>query len=176
MKRILVIASSLALVAATHAQSVRLPNPKLTPGATTDATATALCSKSFHTGSVRNVPESEKNAVYKEYGISNHKGYCAGAEGCEIDHLISLELGGSNDIKNLWPQPYGQHPGAHEKDWLENALHRLVCARKISLEKAQQMIARDWYSAYRQICIEFPPANSSGSTPCRAHGTREAKK
>jgi 5-methylcytosine-specific restriction endonuclease McrA len=22
----------------------------------------------------------------------------------EIDHLISISLGGSNDIKNLWPQ------------------------------------------------------------------------
>jgi 5-methylcytosine-specific restriction endonuclease McrA len=45
-------------------------------------------------------------------------------EGCEVDHLISRELGGADATDNLWPQPYTQHPGAHEKDRLENQLHK----------------------------------------------------
>ncbi|HVI91157.1 MAG TPA: hypothetical protein VM659_22855 [Dongiaceae bacterium] len=48
---------------------------------------------------VRNVPTAEKNTVYREYGITNHR-----TGEYEVDHLISLELGGSNDIANLWPQ------------------------------------------------------------------------
>jgi hypothetical protein len=48
----------------------------------------------------------------------------------EVDHLLPLEVGGSNDIKNRWPQPtekLGVPMGAHAKDRLENYLHRQVC-------------------------------------------------
>jgi hypothetical protein len=65
-----------------------------------------------------------------------------------VDHLISRELGGADAVENLWPQPYTQHPGAHEKDWLENRLHDEVCAGKITLQDAQQEIKEDWYAAY----------------------------
>jgi len=45
-------------------------------------------------GVQRNVPESEKRQVYAEYGIRSH------ASGqYEVDHLIPLELGGSNSIR-----------------------------------------------------------------------------
>ena len=48
---------------------------------------------------VRNVPESVKKQAYAEYGITLHQ-----PKEYEVDHLISLELGGSNSLKNLWPQ------------------------------------------------------------------------
>jgi hypothetical protein len=50
---------------------------------------------------VRDVPEEMKREVYREYGITSH-----GPGDYEIDHLISLELGGSNSIKNLWPESH----------------------------------------------------------------------
>jgi hypothetical protein len=80
----------------------------------------------------------------------NHTGYCDGVGGCEIDHLISLELGGSNDIGNLWPQPYFNDCNAHQKDLLENKLHELVCDAddSIPLAEAQLAISTDWISAY----------------------------
>lgn len=34
----------------------------------------------------------------------------AGKRRCEIDRLISRELGGTDEIKNLWPQAYGTSP------------------------------------------------------------------
>jgi hypothetical protein len=68
----------------------------------------------------------------------------------EIDHLISLELGGSNDAKNLWPQP---SPDYKAKDELENYLHKRVClcygladqsgpecAGKLDLQTARKMV------------------------------------
>lgn len=59
-----------------------------------------------------------------------------------------MELGGSNDLANLWPEPYAGACGARTKDGLENEVHARMFAGELSLEDAQQMIARDWYQAW----------------------------
>jgi len=123
----------------------------VTPGATSGLDETTLCSKDFHTGTVRNVTESTKLKVCAEYGITKED--CTGKT-YEIDHLISLELGGSNDITNLWPQPYQPVPGAKQKDVVENWLHAQVCSNKIALKDAQTEISTDWYTIYLQIPAE----------------------
>jgi len=69
----------------------------------------------------------------------------------EVDHFIPLELGGSNDIKNLWLEPAEPKPGFHEKDIVENCLHYQVCFGNESLQKAQEEIRSDWYSVYQRI-------------------------
>jgi hypothetical protein len=67
----------------------------------------------------------------------------------EADHLISLDLGGApRDPKNLWPQPYKPAPGAKEKNWVEDYLHRQVCAGAMTLQDAQHAITTDWYAVY----------------------------
>ena len=126
-----------------------LPNPAVTPGAIrAGVTAADLCPVA-HTPALRNVPESEKRAVYASYGMTgNHTGYCATDEGCEVDHLISLEIGGDNVASNLWPQRYSGTPwNAHVKDKLENKLHALICAGTIPLDQAQREISTDWVAA-----------------------------
>lgn len=68
----------------------------------------------------------------------------------EEDHLISLEIGGApRDPNNLWPQRWHGPFNAHQKDVLENRLHRLVCAGTITLAQAQHEIATDWVASYR---------------------------
>ena len=126
-----------------------LPNQKLTPGATRITTLTDVCTTK--TSLVRNVTDSTKKLVFNNYGLNgNDKTQCS--EGYEIDHLISLELGGSNDPKNLWPQSYCGSPyNAKIKDKLENELHRQVCLGKISLESAQLCISKDWEMCYIKI-------------------------
>ena len=58
----------------------------------------------------------------------------------EIDHLISLELGGSNNIKNLWPQSYTTVTyNARTKDDLENKLHFIICNGQIDILTAQRV-------------------------------------
>lgn len=129
-----------------------LPDPSLTPGAANPAlTKQVLCAKGFTTRTVRNVPSSEKREVYARYGMEPHKGACSGKEGCEVDHLIPLTAGGSNDITNLWPQSYAGQWGAHAKDKLENKLRPLVCSGKLDLAEAQHAIASDWKAFYRRI-------------------------
>ena len=117
----------------------------VTPGTTSSMTTAQLCAPTFHTGTVRNVTEATKVQACAEYGIS--RANCTGKT-YEIDHLISLELGGTNDLTNLWPQPYVPKPGAKEKDVVENALHRQVCAGAIPLQQAQKEISTDWYAVY----------------------------
>ena len=123
-----------------------LPDSACTPGAIlATGTKEAIC-KSGYAKSVRNVPESEKSQVYTEYGITRH------APGqYEVDHLVSLELGGSNEIANLWPELASPKPGFHEKDKVENYLHDQVCSGAISLQQAQSGIATNWLAVYNQM-------------------------
>ncbi|HEX2698536.1 MAG TPA: HNH endonuclease signature motif containing protein [Anaerolineales bacterium] len=123
-----------------------MPDHACTPGAIfPDATKEKIC-VSGYSSQVRNVPESEKDQVYAEYGIASHE-----PGQYEVDHLISLELGGSNDIANLWPEPAEPRPGFHEKDAVENYLHDQVCSGAISLGQAQSLIANDWLSVYNSM-------------------------
>jgi hypothetical protein len=62
--------------------------------------------------------------------------------------LVSLELGGANDVKNLWPE-VGSLP--NPKDKVENALHRAVCSGKVTLAAAQHAIATDWMTAEHSL-------------------------
>jgi hypothetical protein len=110
-----------------------------------NATKSQICTPGY-SSSVRDVPQSEKNQVYAAYGITSH----ASGE-YEVDHLVSLELGGSNDISNLWPEAASPKPGFHEKDKVENYLHDQVCSGAMSLADAQRIIATDWLSVYNQI-------------------------
>lgn len=132
------------------------PDPKLTPGATLDVTKEDILTPGY-TKKVRDVPQSVKEQVYAEYGITTR----APGE-YEVDHLISLELGGSNSIKNLWPQSYVTKPwNAHVKDRLENKLHAMVRDGQIDLKTAQQEIATDWIAAYKKYVGPEPGTESS---------------
>lgn len=143
MKRILAV---LFFVSTAYAGTVPIvPDSKLTPGdIIPTATKEVVCVPGY-TKTVRNVPESLKKQVFQEYGIDPK------SDKFEVDHLISLELGGSNDIKNLWPQSYTTDPlNAHSKDKLEDHLHSLVCKGVITLTEAQKEIATDWVFAYKK--------------------------
>jgi hypothetical protein len=93
-----------------------------------------------------------KKQVFERYGIpgGNHSGACAGPHGCEVDHLISLELGGANSIKNLWPQPFDGKWNAHVKDRLELELHKEICDGRITKAQAQAEIKTNWIEAFKK--------------------------
>src|SRR5947209_3629779 len=123
-----------------------LPDSACTPGAIfPNATVQQICTSGY-ASSVRNVPSSEKDQVYAEYGIHSHY-----AGQYEVDHLVSLELGGSNDIANLWPEAASPKPGFHEKDQVENYLHDQVCSGAMSLKDAQTQIATNWLAVYNRM-------------------------
>ena len=87
-----------------------------------------------------------KETVFAEYGIAVHSG-----KTYEVDHLVPLELGGSNSIADLFPEAAKLTPGFREKDRLENKTHTRVCAGARPLRATQRSIAEDWtvlYAAY----------------------------
>lgn len=140
-----------------------LPDPVMTPGDVRTSDKTDICTTK--TSTIRNVPGSLKNRIRQSYGMKSKRDlWCNTQEGCEIDHLISLQLGGSNDPKNLWPQPYQGMPwNAHVKDQLENKMHRLICAGKISPEQAQHEIATNWIEAYKKYVSPEPIQRNEGN-------------
>jgi hypothetical protein len=117
-----------------------------TPGAIfPDATKEQICTPGY-AGSVRNVTQSTKNKVYAAYGVKTHT-----TGQYEVDHLVSLQLGGNNQISNLWPEPASPKPGFHEKDRVENYLHDEMCKGNISVREAQIQIATNWLAVYDRM-------------------------
>jgi hypothetical protein len=136
-----------------------VPDPNLTPGDTFDVTADDVCVPGY-AKKVRAVPAWLKRQAYAEYGITQYK-----TGDYEVDHLIPLSLGGSNSIRNLWPQSTKTSPwNSYVKDALERKLHNLVCAGKVDLKTAQHEIASDWIEAYKKYIGESPPVSSSSET------------
>jgi hypothetical protein len=115
-----------------------LPDRACTPGAVGTTQDAIVCHTS--TRGRRHVSEETKRRVFAAYGLP--PGQPSGAY--EVDHLIPLELGGSNDLANLWPQAA---PGFHDKDRVEDELHARVCAGRIPLIEAQRAIANNWTTA-----------------------------
>jgi hypothetical protein len=134
------------LLCSTISYAGELPNRLVTYGIVDpDATVEKICTPGY-SQTVRNVPSSKKKAVFMLYKDADPN-----KDSYEVDHLVSLELGGSNDITNLWPQSYTTYPwNAHSKDRLENKMHKLICQGKLDLPTAQFEIATDWIKAYRK--------------------------
>lgn len=131
------------LATASFAADPDRPDPRLTPGVINPA-ITDVCAIKWGRD-VRHVSARMKKEVFARYGIAweRHAEF-------EVDHLISRELGGADDVRNLFPQHWAAPWGAHQKDRLENRLHALVCAQTITLREAQTAISADWIAAYKK--------------------------
>lgn len=132
-----------------------LQDPACTPGMVLTTDASIVC-KSGYTKTVRNVSETTKKKVFAEYGIpwSQHSNY-------EVDHLISLELGGGNDISNLWPENSTIKNGSLSKDNFENYLHNQVCKGNMTLVEAQAEISSNWVLYYQAVSAGKPKTTTT---------------
>lgn len=139
----------------TACAAADIPDLALTPGlARTDITQDTICATKWGKDE-RHVTALMKQQVFELYGMAgNADAQCTPdhtGRRCEIDHIVSRELGGADDVRNLWPQAYGSQPwNAGLKDRLENRLHKEVCAGNVGLTEAQLMLINDWRVAYRR--------------------------
>lgn len=124
-----------------------LPDPSCTPGAVfSDATLDEICTPGY-TQRVRSVSVKLKKQIYAAYDIP----YPPPTGTYELDHLIPLALGGSNDAANLFPEAANPTPGFKEKDVVEVYLYEKVCAGYLPLVAAQEQIARNWLAVYQAL-------------------------
>ena len=141
-----------------------VPNPAKTPGDVLTADVDVICSKGY-TKTVRDVPDFLKNQVFAAYGIASRE-----PGEYEVDHVVPLEIGGSNSLKNLFAQSFRTQPwNAHVKDRLENKLHELVCSGKLDIRQAQREIASDWIASYQKYI--GPPPGKNPAMAAAATGT-----
>jgi len=76
----------------------------------------------------------------------------------ELDHLVPLSLGGSNDSTNLWAE-VSDIPNAgfrNLKDGIEDRVHDAVCRAGswITLDAAQAALADDWTTALDVLGVQ----------------------
>jgi hypothetical protein len=130
------------------------PAATLTPGVARPATREQVCGG--NRGKNREVPAVLRRRVFDLYGIP-----AADPKAYEVDYLITPALGGSEDIRNLWPQSYSATIwNARVKDALEDRLHDLVCSGDLDLATAQQEISTDWIAAYKKYFHTDRPIES----------------
>ena len=131
------------------------PDPACTPGAALNVTSSQICAAGY-LASVPAVIDTVINRVYVAYGIMSHS-----AGQYEIDHFLPLELGGSNDITNLWPELASPTPGFHEKDRVEIFLRQQVCSGLMTLAQAQSEVATNWVTVYNSLIGGLLPDKTS---------------
>ena len=122
-----------------------VPNKALTPGAIRSVTLSEVC-MDRREQAASPVPISVQRKIFQEYGMADVQR----AE-YELDYLVTPELGGSDDPRNLWPQPHSATVwNSYVKDDLEDRLHRMVCNGSLDLVTAQRDIETDWIAAYKK--------------------------
>ena len=144
MRKYLVAGAIAALLTGPAMAADVRPDPNLTPGSVQYNAPALICGHATeHRRAMTNARRDEVLTRYK-LPAGPHPDY-------EIDHLIPLCLGGSDDVSNLWPQPRRSiEPKwtAEAKERLERTLCNLVCDQLLDLSDAQEMIAKDWLRAY----------------------------
>jgi len=127
-----------------QAGAFEVPSPRLTPGAARTVDREALCNSALPKNRV--APADLRERVFQAYGIAHPD-----PGKYEVDYLITPALGGADDIRNLWPQPYVSTVwNARVKDELEDRLRELVCGGRLDLAEAQRDISTDWIAAYKK--------------------------
>ncbi|MBL8240108.1 MAG: HNH endonuclease [Bryobacterales bacterium] len=92
------------------------------------------------------IPHAVAMEVFRRYGIHDPR-----PRAYEVDYLIPPDLGGTEDERNLWPQPYNEGTwNARVKDALEDRLRTMVCEGGLALDTAQAELAGDWIGAYKR--------------------------
>ncbi len=122
-----------------------LPDNRITPGATRLIAREQVCVLSASEDD-RKPSQALAMQVFELYGIRNPQ-----PRRFEVDYLIAPTLGGADDVRNLWPQPYSDSIwNSRVKDALEDLLRAKVCQGEMDLAVAQSEIARNWVTAYQK--------------------------
>jgi len=137
------LVAAAAVIGTPGSAAAQLPSAFQTPGAKTRASEAQVCAADFE-ASVKPIAKWQRDQALERYG-KRPEDFTG-----DLDHLIPVSLGGSNDPENLWPLPSNKDMGPEQKRALDLKLHELVCNKTIKLKDAQDAIRKDWVKAYNQ--------------------------
>jgi hypothetical protein len=132
-----------AIIGVPAFAAAQLPSSFNTPGNKSKANEAQVCAADYE-ASVKPMAAWQRDKALELYG-KRPEDFTG-----ELDHLIPISLGGTNDPENLWPIPANKVMGAEQKKALDVKLHEMVCDKTISLKAAQDAIRKDWVKAYGQ--------------------------
>jgi hypothetical protein len=149
----LLVAIGVLVAAGSSASAISHPDTHLTPGAVdpavTQVTIARTICKIGYGRSAGKVSTATRNRIYLAYHVKH-----ADRSTFAIEHLVPLKLGGTNAIKNLWPEPKDE---AKKNEVLHASLWASVCIfRSMGLARAQELLQSAWTT---------PPAPPIGSVP-----------
>jgi hypothetical protein len=149
--------AALALAAPCHTTGrppFTAPSNACTPGAFVRKTKADVCDGQ----TVRpSLPAAERRAILSNYGVPTFNGTTG-----EIDHRVSLALGGTTDRRNLWPQV--EVNGFNPKDRLEAVILRRVCKglpHPMRVTTAVRVFLADWRAGYSYYVLGLGPRPAS---------------
>lgn len=121
-----------------------LPIRAVTPGFVGPVNMQALCAG-------RAVERPLVAAAVRDVVLRDYRMEAVSTRDYELDYLITPELGGVADARNLWPERYATKVwNARVKDDLEELMPQLVCRGDVDLSTAQHEIAENWIAAYKK--------------------------
>jgi anti-sigma factor RsiW len=125
-------------------EAAALPIHMLTPGAARPMSLDVLCAG-------RSVDRPPVAPTVRDVVLRGYRMEHVAAREYELDYLITPELGGVPDARNLWPERYATSVwNARVKDELEDLLPQLICRGQVDLPTAQREIADNWIAAYKK--------------------------
>ena len=132
-----------ALIGVPSYAAAQLPSSFQTPGSKGKANDVQVCAADFE-ASVKPMAKWQRDQALERYG-KRPEDFTG-----DLDHLIPISLGGTNDPDNLWPLPANKDMGPEQKKALDLKLHQMVCDKTITLKAAQDAIKKDWVKAYNE--------------------------
>jgi hypothetical protein len=141
-------------VSADTTGQIGLPSSYLTPGDARKVSKEQICAPGY-AASLKPTKESTMVDAFSRYGLRDGKSTTE-----VLDHLIPVELGGTDSPENLWPEPAKGEWNASQKDALEQKLVAMVCDGTMTVKQAQTAIKKNWTAAYTQY-VNVPVATKN---------------
>ncbi len=131
-------ASAMTMTMAADSLQTGLPSSFLTPGDSKKVTKEQICAPGY-AASLKATKESAKEEAFSRYGLRDGV-----SKTSVLNHLIPIELGGTDNVENLWPEPMKGDWNATQKDALEQKLLGMVCDGSLTAKQAQNAIKKNW--------------------------------
>jgi len=147
-----------------------IPDPSCTPGAVNPTlTLEVMKEPNFRTGCVRDqdTQPQDKAKTYHWYGLAKPANNTGENQICELDHLISLELGGADSLDNIWPQCGPSHVALEQRFFKRSVMERYRCPTH---KRASRPIGRNILRKLRRLALGETASNRD------RHGWRMARR